>query len=45
MKRYVNGVLTDQDLRPWPMEDRIKEASSREGFGTISVTDTIFGLC
>ncbi len=36
--RYVNGVLTNQPLWPWPMEQRIQDELG------ISVTDTIMPI-
>jgi hypothetical protein len=36
--RYVNGVLTDEPLWPWPMEERIKAEWG------ISVTDLVTGI-
>jgi hypothetical protein len=39
--RYVDGVLTDQPLWPWPMEDRIQ---AELGFSvTDFMTKLIFG--
>lgn len=41
-KRYVDGELTDQDLWPWPMDQRIHDAMLAGGCkDPISVTDTI----
>jgi hypothetical protein len=39
--RYVDGVLTNEPLWPWPMEDRIQ---AELGFSvTELMTDLIFG--
>lgn len=48
MKRYVDGVLTNDDLWPWPMNQRIVEAMTTAGYASdkiIDVTATINGLC
>src|SRR3989338_9332289 len=43
--RYVNGTLTNQELWPWPMEQRIKDELAREfGIQNFSVTNTIVPL-
>ena len=36
--RYVNGVLTNDPLWPWPMEERIQNELG------LSVTDTVLGI-
>jgi hypothetical protein len=38
-KRYVNGVLTDQPLWPWPMNQRIIDALTRAGYTGTNVVD------
>jgi hypothetical protein len=46
-KRYQDGQLTNQPLWPWPMNQRIKEATGASGRAPIDVTQTIknmFGL-
>ncbi len=48
MKRYVDGVLTNDDLWPWPMNQRIIDAMTTAGYTgekIIDVTATINGLC
>ena len=40
-KRYINGVLTDKALWPWPMNQRIKEAMIQAGRAPVDVTQTI----
>ncbi len=48
MKRYVDGVLTNEDLWPWPMNQRIINAMTAAGYASdkiIDVTATINGLC
>ena len=40
-KRYVNGVLTDQPLWPWPMNQRIIDAMKEAGKPAVDVTKTI----
>ena len=40
-KRYVNGVLTDQPLWPWPMNQRIIDAMKESGKPVVDVTGTI----
>ncbi len=46
MKRYVDGVLTNDDLWPWPMNQRIINAMTLAGYANpIDVTATINGLC
>ena len=43
--RYINGVLTNQELWPWPMEERIRIELAREfGIQNYSVTNTIVPL-
>ncbi len=44
-KRYVDGVLTNQDLWPWPMNQRIIDAMLQGGYTPVDVTKEIFGLC
>lgn len=38
-KRYQNGVLTDQKLWPWPMDQRIKDAIARTSYPAVNGTD------
>ena len=40
-KRYVNGVLTDQPLWPWPMNQRIIDAMNEASKTVVDVTKTI----
>jgi len=41
-KRYVDGVLTADDLWPWPMDDRIYDAMVEAGYSQpVHVTQTI----
>ena len=40
-KRYVNGVLTDEPLWPWPMNQRIIDAMKESGKSPVDVTKTI----
>jgi hypothetical protein len=45
-KRYNNGVLTNEPLWPWPMNQRIIDAMKSAGKNTVDVTKTmeeIFG--
>ncbi len=42
--RYENGVLTDQPLWSWPMDQRIIEAMKLAGYDPLDVTATVFGL-
>lgn len=51
--RYVNGVLTDEPLWPWPMDDRIREAMIQSGYdkkggldgkGGLNLTEILFTL-
>jgi len=35
-KRYVNGVLTNEPLWPWPMDQRIKEAMIQSGHRSVT---------
>jgi len=50
--RYVDGVLTEDDLWPWPMEDRIADAlvdsgydtAGLDGNGATGLTEVVFGL-
>lgn len=44
-KRYVNGVLTTQDLWPWPMNQRIMDAMVLGGYTPVDVTKDVFELC
>lgn len=47
-KRYINGVLTSQDLWPWPMNQRIIDGMSQAGYTgdkIIDVNKDVFGLC
>lgn len=44
-KRYINGVKTNQDLWPWPMNQRIIDAMKQGGYTPLDVTKEIFGLC
>jgi hypothetical protein len=39
--RYVDGVLTNQPLWPWPMNKRIIEATASSGRKPVNVTATI----
>ncbi len=45
MKRYVNGVQTNEDLWPWPMNQRIIDAMKSGGYAPVDVTQEIFDLC
>ncbi|MBI3945079.1 MAG: hypothetical protein HY321_04115 [Armatimonadetes bacterium] len=45
MKRYVDGKLTDEDLWPWPMNQRIIDAMRRSGREPVDVTKTVFEFC
>lgn len=45
MKRYVDGVLTNTDLWPWPMNQRIIDAMTTAGYAPVDVTATVNGLC
>jgi hypothetical protein len=51
--RYVDGILTETELWPWPMDERIKNAMIESGYdkkggldgkGGIALTKTIFEL-
>ncbi|USN54592.1 MAG: hypothetical protein H6765_08870 [Candidatus Peribacteria bacterium] len=42
MYKYKNGVLTNEPLWPWSMDQRIYNALAREGMPAFTVTDTIF---
>lgn len=42
--RYVNGTLTTQPLWPWPMEQRIIDATTAAGRPVENVTETIINL-
>ncbi|MBI1782913.1 MAG: hypothetical protein HYR66_16340 [Sphingobacteriales bacterium] len=47
-KKYIDGVLTTQDLWPWPMNQRIIDAMTQGGYTgdkIIDVNKDIFGLC
>ncbi|RTL56302.1 MAG: hypothetical protein EKK37_17685 [Sphingobacteriales bacterium] len=47
-KRYIDGVLTTQDLWPWPMNQRIIDAMTQAGYTgdkIIDVNKDVFGLC
>ena len=44
-KRYVNGVLTNENLWPWPMNQRIIDAMIQGGYTPLDITKEIFGLC
>jgi len=41
---YVDGVLTDRPLWPWPMNQRIREALVQSGRAPVDVTKTIQGI-
>jgi len=44
--RHVNGVLTEEPLWPWPMQDRIKAATERSLWDTADVRaeiEAVFG--
>ncbi len=45
MKRYKNGVLTNEDLWPRPMDARIQAAAARDWYNSYSLTDKVFSLC
>ena len=40
-RRYVDGVLTGEPLWPWPMNQRIIEATTRSGRAPVDVTATV----
>src|SRR5262249_21736322 len=40
-KRYVNGVLTDEPLWPWPMNQRIKDALVQSRRAPVDITQTM----
>jgi hypothetical protein len=40
-KRYRDGVLTNEPLWPWPMNQRIKDAMVESGRASVDVTKTI----
>jgi hypothetical protein len=42
--RYVNGVLTNEKLWPWPMNERIKNAMIQSGRTPVDVTLTVEAL-
>ena len=44
-KRTVNGVETNEDLWPWPMNQRIMDAMVMGGYAPYDVTKEVFGLC
>jgi poly(3-hydroxybutyrate) depolymerase len=44
-KRTVNGVQTNEDLWPWPMNQRIMDAMVMGGYAPYDVTKEVFGLC
>jgi hypothetical protein len=39
--RYQNGTLTTQPLWPWPMNQRIVEATIKSGRTAVDVTATV----
>lgn len=41
LRRYQDGVLTDQPLWPWPVNQRIIEAMKSAGYAPVDVTATI----
>jgi hypothetical protein len=43
-KRYVNGVLTNEGLWPWPMNQRIKDTLVQSGRAPVDVTQTMEGM-
>ena len=43
-KRYVDGVLTQEPLWPWPMDQRIYDALQYAGKTPFFVTDVIEGM-
>ena len=40
-KRYKDGILTNEPLWPWPMNQRIKDAMIQSGRSPVDVTQTI----
>jgi hypothetical protein len=43
--RYINGILTNEPLWPWPMEERIKaEYADVFGIQNFSVTETVYPI-
>ena len=45
MRRYVDGILTDDPLWPWPMNQRIIDAMKLAGYDDpVDVTATVFGF-
>ncbi len=45
MKRYKDGVLTDEYLWPWPMNQRIIDAMVLAGYNDpVDLTRTVFEL-
>lgn len=44
LRHYQDGVLTDQPLRPWPMNQRIADAMKSAGYAPVDVTATVEGL-
>ncbi|MDP6779841.1 MAG: hypothetical protein QGI83_23995 [Candidatus Latescibacteria bacterium] len=45
MKRYVDGRLTDEDLWPWPMNQRIIDGLIASGREPVDITRTVFEFC
>jgi hypothetical protein len=43
-KRYVDGVLTADDLWPWPMDARIAAALTTAGYTSFTLTTVVAGL-
>ena len=43
-KRYINGVLTDEPLWPWPMNQRIIDFMTARGATPVDVTATMESL-
>ena len=41
LRRYQDGVLTDQPLWPWPMNQRIADAMKSTGYAPVDVTATV----
>jgi predicted peptidase len=47
-KKYIDGVITNEDLWPWPMNQRIIDAMTQAGYPAdkiIDVNKDVFGLC
>ncbi len=42
--RYIDGARTDEPLWPWPMNQRIIEATHQSGRGPVDVTATMEAL-